>query len=58
MPNDHDETGDRPARIEQVIERYRLEKKRRLQRRADSLWRKQEALQALIDLEKPLERVH
>jgi hypothetical protein len=40
------------------MEHYRLAKKRRLRRRAITLWRKLEAQQALVELEKPLERVH
>ena len=58
MPVPHGDTGDRLERIERMIERYRLEKKRRLLRRAITMWRKLEAQQALLELEKPLERVH
>ena len=49
---------DRVARIERMIEHYRLEKKRRLLRRALTMWRKLEAQQAVLQFEKPLERVH
>jgi hypothetical protein len=41
-----------------MIESHRLEKLRRLQRRAITLWRRLEAHQALAEFEKPLERVH
>jgi hypothetical protein len=41
-----------------MIEHYRLEKKRRLLRRAITMWRKLEAQQALLDLDKPPQRVH
>ena len=46
------------ARIEQLIERYREEKRRQLLRRARKLWRKTEADQRLAILELPAERVH
>ena len=58
MPIDHADTGDRTARTERMIEHYRLVKKGRLQRRAIILWRKLEARQAVVELEKPLERIH
>jgi len=58
MPIDHADTDDRLARIERTIERYRLAKRRRLMRRAITVWRKIEAQQAFIELEKPPERVH
>jgi hypothetical protein len=58
MPIDHADTGDRLARIERMIERYGLAKKRRLERRAIALWRKLEAQQTLVEFEKPLERIH
>jgi hypothetical protein len=41
-----------------VIEHYRVEKKRRLLRQAIRLWRKLEAQQVVLQLEKPLSRVH
>jgi len=46
------------ARIEQLIERYREQKRRLLLRRALKLWRKTEADQRLAILELPPERVH
>ena len=58
MPIDHSDTGDRLERIERMIEHYRLAKNRLLERRAIALWRKLEAQQALVELEKPPERVH
>jgi hypothetical protein len=58
MPIDHTHTSDRLACIERMIEHYRLAKKRRLEQRAITLWRKIAAQQALVEFEKPLERVH
>jgi hypothetical protein len=58
MPIDDADTGDRTARTERMIEYYRLVKKGRLQRRAVVLWRKLEARRALVELEKPLARIH
>ena len=58
VPIGHADTGDRLARIERMIEHYRLAKDRLLQRRAIAMWRKLEAQQALLEFEKPLERVH
>ena len=58
MPIDHSDRGDRLARIERMIEHYRLAKNRLLERRAIAMWRKLEAQQALLEFEKPLERVH
>ena len=58
MRADPGDTRDPLGHIERMIEHYRLEKVRRLQRRALTLWRKLEARQALVKLEKPLERVH
>jgi hypothetical protein len=56
------ETDVSPAtrleRIDQVIERYREEKRRRLLRRALTLWRKAEADQRLATFELPPELVH
>jgi hypothetical protein len=52
------DTGDRRARIERMIEHYRLAKNRLLERRAVTLWRKLETQQALAEFEKPLERIH
>ena len=58
LPIGHADTGDRLARIERMIEHYRLAKDRLIQRRAIAMWRKLEAQQALVELEKPPERVH
>jgi len=58
MPNGHLDTGDRLASIERLIEHYRLEAIRRLERRTIALWRKMEARQTLARFEKPLERIH
>jgi hypothetical protein len=58
MRIDHGGTGDPLARFARMMEHYRLAKIRRLERRAITLWRKLEAQQAFIELEKPLERVH
>jgi hypothetical protein len=58
VPIGHADTGDRLARIERMIEHYRLAKDRLLQQRAIAMWRKLEAQQALVELEKPPERVH
>ena len=58
VPIGHADTGDRLARIERMIEHYRLANNRLLERRAIAMWRKLEAQQALLEFEKPLERVH
>ena len=58
VPIDHSDRGDRLARIERMIEHYRLANNRLLERRAIAMWRKLEAQQALLEFEKPLERVH
>jgi hypothetical protein len=55
---DDADTGDRLERIERMIEHYRLAKNRLLERRAVTLWRKLETQQALLEFEKPPERVH
>jgi len=51
-------SDERLVRIERVIEHYRVEKKRRLLRRAIRLWRKLEAQQVILQFEKPLDSVH
>ena len=51
-------TLDRHARIERMIEHYRLARNRLLDRRATTLWRKLETEQAFAEFEKPPERVH
>ena len=57
-PSHRPDTRGRLARVERMIEQYRLAKRRRLERRAVALWRKLEARQALGRFEQPLERVH
>jgi hypothetical protein len=57
-PVTHGGTRDSLARIERVLEHYRIEKKRRHMRRAIRLWRKLEVQQVILEFEKPLERVH
>ena len=52
------ERCDRIARLDRMIEQYRLAKKRRLVRQAMSLWRKIQAQQKVLDFEKPVDRVH
>ena len=58
MDIDRSSTGERLARIENIIEEYRAVKQRRLLRLAMRLWRRAEARQRLVALERPLERVH
>jgi hypothetical protein len=58
MPVDTGDTRDPLGSVERMIEHYRQTKMRRLQRRALTLWRKLEARQAVVALDKPLERVH
>jgi hypothetical protein len=57
-PSHRPDTRGRLARVERRIEQDRLAKRRRLERRAISLWRKHEARHALDRFEQPLERVH
>jgi hypothetical protein len=57
VPPDAD-AATRLARIEQLIELYREEKRRRLLQHALKLWRKTEADQRLAMLELRPERVH
>ena len=57
-PIDCGGSDDRLVRIERVIEHYRVEKKRRLLRRAIRLWRKLEAQQVILQFEKPHNSVH
>jgi hypothetical protein len=57
-PIHYDDTGDPVGRIERLIEHYRVEKTRRLEHRAIAMWRKLESRQAVVELERPLERVH
>jgi hypothetical protein len=58
MPIPPGDTRDPLGPIERMIEHYRRAKMCRLQRRAVTLWRKLEARQAVVNLDKPLERVH
>ena len=58
MPFADPARGARLACIERMIEHYRLETIRRLERRTMTLWRNMEARQVLAEFEKPLERVH
>jgi hypothetical protein len=58
MPIDQPDTGDPLAPIERLIEHYRLAKVGRLRRRSIKLWRRQEALKALVKFERPPKRVH
>ena len=55
---DHAQTGSGLARIERMMEQYRLAKKRRLQRQVIALWRKLEAQRAIAQFEQPPERIH
>ena len=57
-PGDPPDRRGRLARVERMIEQYRLAKGRRLQRRAIAMWKKLEARRALARFEQPLERVH
>ena len=58
MPLDDAAGASRTARIDRMMEQYRLAKKRRLVRQAMSLWRKIQAQQKVLDFEKPVDRVH
>ena len=58
MPDDPARAKARRARIDQMIEHYRLAKQRRLMRRAMRLWRQAEVDHQLVRLEAPPERVH
>jgi hypothetical protein len=58
MPHDRADRTYRRARIDRMIEQYRREKIRRLERRAMTLWRKLEAQQVFVHFEKPPERIH
>jgi len=51
--------ADRLSRIEQLIEKYRAAKQRRLLERAMRMWRRTEARrQQFVDVETPPYRVH
>jgi hypothetical protein len=58
MPDDRAEDKARRARIDQMIERYRVARERRLMRRAFRLWRQAEIEQQLVRLDAPPARVH
>jgi hypothetical protein len=58
MPVDPSDPNARRARIDRLIEAYRVVKRRRLVRRAMRLWRHAEIHQQLARLEAPPERVH
>jgi len=49
---------ERRARIEQLIERYRAAKQRRLHQRVMRMWRNTQARQQFVELETPPHRVH
>ena len=55
-----DPTGaaERLARFEQLIEKYRAAKHRRIMRRAMKLWRASEARQRLCEIDAPADRIH
>jgi DNA-binding transcriptional regulator YbjK len=57
MPIDCTDTN-RHARIEQMIEKYRLAKRRQLLQRAIRLWRRAQAHHNVAELDVPPERVH
>jgi hypothetical protein len=58
MPEDPGPAKARRARIDQMIEQYRVAKQRRLMRRAVRLWRQAETDHQLVRLEALPERVH
>jgi DNA-binding transcriptional regulator YbjK len=58
MPYDSGGTKSRRDRIDQLIERYRVAKQRRLMRKAMRLWRQAETDHQLVKLDAPPERVH
>jgi hypothetical protein len=58
MEIDRKESAERRARIDQLIEKYRQARQRRLLRRAVTLLRKTEARQQFVRMEKPPQRVH
>jgi len=58
MPIDQTDTKERLARIEQMIEDYRVAKEDRLLRRAIKVWRKAEVQKQLVELEAGPERIH
>jgi hypothetical protein len=58
MVIDRIDQAERRARIDQLIEKYRAAKQRRLLQRAMRLWRNTEARQQFVELETPPHRVH
>jgi len=50
--------AERLARIEQLIEKYRAAKQRRLRQRVMRMWRNTQARQQFVELETPPHRVH
>ena len=58
MPPDSRYATARLALIDQMIEQYRLAKRRRLLRRAIRLWRQTGTRQQLLRLDARAERVH
>jgi hypothetical protein len=58
MPENPAQAKARRARIDQMIEQYRVAKQRRLMRLAMRLWRQAETDHQLVKLEAPPERVH
>ena len=55
---DWTDRAERHARIEQLMERYRAAKQRRLVRLAMKLWRASEARQQIAQLDAPPDRIH
>lgn len=58
MSNGQADARELIARVSRMMEKYPAEKQRRLLKQAVKAWRKNEADQAIIDLERPPERVH
>jgi len=58
MPDDPVAAKDRAERIDRMIDQYRVDKERRLMRRAMRLWRQAETDQQIGRLDAPPERVH
>jgi hypothetical protein len=58
MPIDRNDTEERLARIEQMIEEFRQAKQRELVRRGLRLWRRAEARQQMVVLDAEPERIH
>jgi len=55
---DRIDPAERRARIEQLIEEYRVAKQLRLLRSALRLWRKTEARQRFVAIHAPPRRIH